>query len=185
MSGASALILLNVKAQTPTPTAPSSNVGVPRYQNYVSPAGLDDDAGEPNIGVNWNSEKLFNNSLGSIPNGGTAMYYGGFAQAARITFSDCSSPANAKWDDVTPLLPSSPRAVGDPILFTDHQTGRTFVTQLEGLTPFSTTEFTDDDGATYQISQGSGIASGVDHETVGGGPFAAGMKGTTNYPNAV
>ena len=54
-------------------------------------------------------------------------------------------------------------------LFTDSQTGRTLVSQLLGTTSLSA--FTDDDGATYTVSQGGGIASGVDHQTIGGGPF--------------
>lgn len=58
--------------------------------------------------------------------------------------------------------------------------------------------FTDDDGATWSISQGSGINSGVDHQTVGGGPYARNADGTLKggaiqrpgpnlkiYPNAI
>jgi PKD repeat protein len=163
----------------------TSTTGTPRYQNYVAPPGFGTDFGEPSIGVNWNSEQSFSNSLGAIPNGGTEMSYGGFTQALRTVFNDCSSPAKTIWTDVTPILPSSPRLLGDPILFSDHQTGRTFVCQLEGLTPFSTTEFTDNDGATYQLSQGSGIASGFDHETIGGGPLAPGLQTINNYKNGV
>jgi len=43
------------------------------------------------------------------------------------------------------------------------------VSQLFGTTSLSA--FTDNDGETYSVSQGGGIASGVDHQTVGGGPF--------------
>jgi hypothetical protein len=43
------------------------------------------------------------------------------------------------------------------------------VSQLLGTTSLSA--FTDDDGETYTVSQGGGIASGVDHQTVGGGPY--------------
>jgi len=46
---------------------------------------------------------------------------------------------------------------------------RTIVSQLFGTTSLSA--FTDNDGETYSVSQGGGIASGVDHQTVGGGPF--------------
>jgi hypothetical protein len=58
--------------------------------------------------------------------------------------------------------------------------------------------YTDDDGATWTISQGSGINSGVDHQTVGGGPYARNIDGTLKggaiqrpgpngqiYPNAI
>src|SRR5262249_31079807 len=69
-------------------------------------------------------------------------------------------------------IASTTRVFGDPILFTDHTTGRTLVSQLEGLTPLgSTTEITDNDGATFTPSTGSGLPSCVDHQTIGGGPF--------------
>jgi len=161
--------------------------GLPRFANYAAPAGLGDGAGEPSIGINWNSEKTFSNSMFSIANGGTSMYFGGFlSYALKVTFDDCPSPALAIWEKKSVTLPSTPRAFGDPILFTDHETGRTFVSQLEGLTPLgSTTEFTDNDGDSFLPSQGSGIATGVDHQTFGGGPFHAPLTGGTSvYKNA-
>ena len=59
-------------------SAPATSSSLPRFANYVSPEGLGDGAGEPSIGVNWKSEKTFSNSMFSTPNGGTAMYFGGF-----------------------------------------------------------------------------------------------------------
>jgi len=154
--------------------------------NYVSPPGTADDAGEPSIGVNWTSEQSFSNSLGTIPNGGNACYFGGFLQyMVRVTFDDCQSPALATWAQKPVTLPSTTRVFGDPILFTDHTTGRTFVSQLEGLTPAgSTTEYTDDDGNTFHPSEGSGLPSCVDHQSFGGGPFAAPLSSPL-YPHAV
>ena len=58
----------------------------------------------------------------------------------------------------------------DPILFTDQQTGRTFESQLAGKTAL--TCYTDDDGQTWNPTTGSGINSGVDHQTIGGGRFS-------------
>ena len=43
-------------------------------------------------------------------------------------------------------------------------------------------EFTDDDGLTFTVSQGSGINSGVDHQTIGGGPLAAPLTGNPDFP---
>ena len=159
----------------------------PRYLNYASPPGTGDNAGEPSIGSDWRTERSFNNSNGSIPNGGTASYFGGFLPyMLRITFNDCQSPALATWEQKPTLTANTPRVFGDPILFTDHQTGRTFVTQLEGLTPAgSTTDITDNDGDSFLPSEGSGLPSCIDHETVGGGPFHAPLTGTTLYPNAI
>jgi ATP-dependent protease HslVU peptidase subunit len=74
----------------------------------------------------------------------------------------------------------------DPILFTDHETGRTFESQLTGAD--SATCYTDDDGTTWSPSTGGGIPSGVDHQTIGGGAFSASGVGalpTSTYKNAV
>lgn len=172
---------------TPTPAAP----GQPRFFNYVAPNGVGEDSGEPSIGLNWLSENVvrpgsghtFANSNGTIPNGGTALYYGGLATVAeRITFDDCSSPANAFWE-VKPLqLAGTPRALGDPILFTNNQTGRTFVSQEEAAAG-STTDVSDNDLDTLQPSMGAGAFSGFDHQTVASGPYAAPTPPTALYPS--
>jgi hypothetical protein len=174
------------------PSAPpgvgGSGPGVPRFFNYVSPPGIATSVGEPSLGSNWKSEKTFTNSLFTIPNGGTALLFGGFSPTlARTTFNDCSSPAGAFWEAKALLTANSPRAFGDPILFTDHETGRTFVSQLEGLTPAgSTTDITDNDGDSFTPSEGSSLPSDVDHQTIGGGPFAPPLTGGTPiYPKAV
>src|SRR2546428_9416103 len=105
----------------------------------------------------------------------------------KVTFNDCQSPALATWEQKPVVLPSTPRAFGDPILFTDHTTGRTFVSQLEGLTPAgSTTDVTDNDGDSFSPSQGGSQPSCVDHQTYGGGPFHDPKPPTFgNYPNAI
>ena len=170
------------------PQAPAATPGQPRFQIYASPAGIADDVGEPSIGCNWKSETTNSNSMFSIPNGGRALLFGGFSpDVYRATFNDCSSPANVLWEAKPLLLASTPRAAGDPILFTDHDTGRSFISQLEGLTPAgSSTDITDDDGDNLTPSEGSSLPSDVDHQTFGGGIFHAGGLGPlTSYPNAV
>jgi hypothetical protein len=61
------------------------------------------------------------------------------------------------------------------------------VSQLGPKTSFLT--FSDDNGQTYSQSQGSGINSGVDHQTVGGGPYRANATPPAPpnilYPNAI
>jgi hypothetical protein len=168
--------------------AAASTPGVPRFQNYTAPPGLADDVGEPSIGCNWNSEETFSNSMFSIPNGGRVMLFGGFSpDLYRATFNDCSSPAKPNWEAKPLLLAATPRAAGDPILFTDPITGRTFVSQLEGLTPAgSTTDITDNDGDTFMPSEGSNLPSDIDHQTFGGGPFHDPKPPTVGtYPHAV
>src|SRR5947209_11075450 len=161
-------------ASAQAPQAPAAPPGVPRFQNYPAPAGIADDVGEPSIGCNWKSETSNSNSMFNIPNGGRVMLFGGFSpDLYRATFNDCSSPAKPLWEAKPLLLASTPRAAGDPILFTDHATGRTFVSQLEGLTPAgSTTDITDNDGDNFTPSEGSSLPSDIDHQTFGGGRYA-------------
>jgi hypothetical protein len=117
---------------------------------------------------------------------------GGTLKTYRINnFNDQATPATATWTNVSgnQHIATSPRAAADPILFTDHQTGRTFAGQEEGLTPFATVEYTDDDGGLFVPTQGSGVVSGVDHETIGGGPLAPPLTRDPSlpapYPNGV
>ncbi len=61
---------------------------------------------------------------------------------------------------------------------------RTFSSQLNGVT--SELSFTDNDGQTWLPTQGSGQPAGVDHQTVGGGPYASPAPLTrTSYPHAI
>jgi len=161
-------------ASSPTSTPPP---GTPRFFTYQSPAGVADSAGEPSVGSNWTKEATNHNtnvggSTNNIPNGGTSLYFGGFLPAmAKVTWDDCSSPAVALWENKPLISANTPRAAGDPILFTDHDTGRTFCGQLEGLTPAGCTiDITDNDGDSFIPSDGV-IPSDVDHETIGGGRY--------------
>jgi hypothetical protein len=188
LCSASILLALFFYPQRISGAAPSP-AGVPRFENYPSPPGIADNVGEPSIGSNWKSEKKFSNSMFSIPNGGRTMLFGGFSpDLYRATFDDCSSPAKPNWEAKPLSLAATPRAFGDPILFTDHDTGRTFVSQLEGLTPAgSTTDITDDDGDTFMPSEGSSLPSDIDHQTFGGGRYHDAVPPTKvdAYPNAI
>lgn len=149
-----------------------STIVTPTFQNFAAPAPLGTNAGEPSIGINVQS--------------GKALFQSG-TNTLSVTFNDSASPSSASWSDV-----SAPGAVIglDPILFTDQRTGRTFESQLTGQD--SLTEFTDNDGGTGMLtdwtpSQGGGIPSGVDHQSIGGGPYSkSGIGGPlTAYPDAV
>lgn len=167
---------------SPQPALPP---GTPRFFNYHAPEGVAESAGEPSVGVNRKTEKVF----GGIPNGGTVNYFGGFLPyLLSATFDDRTAPATVTWHQAPLVVATAPRAFGDPILFTDKDTGRTFIGQEMGLTPLgSTMEFTDNDDAPFIPSEGSGAPSGVDHETVGGGPYHAPVPTGANplYPNGV
>src|SRR5713226_8626743 len=149
-----------------TATALGGNGNEPlSYAVYPNPNGVS--GGEPSCGVDWKTKKV--------------MYQAGLT-TLRVSFNDCTSPATAKWEDVSFITTSLVSL--DSILFTDRFTNRTFVSQLTGQD--SLAAFTDDDGTTWIPSQGGGIPSGVDHETVGGGPFHSPLTGgTPAYANAV
>ena len=151
-------------SQIPPPPPPSTEAP-PQYANYPAPGDLGQSAGEPSIGINRKTGKV--------------MYIAG-TQTLRVSFDDCSSPATSKWEDVSAQLTSL--VTFDPILYTDPLLGRTYVSQLLP-SKLSLLAYTDDDGASWLPSQGSGINSGVDHQTIGGGPFAPGvLKTLASYP---
>jgi hypothetical protein len=160
-----------LKAAPPRPApAPLGSGLAPRYQNHAPTpaqlaAGMGAGSGEPSIGVNRKSGKV--------------MYEGGIVQTLRVTFQDsCATTPRSIWEDKS--APTSAESF-DPILFTD-VTGRTFVSQL--ALAGSLSSYSDNDGDVWIPSQGAGIPSGQDHQTVGGGgPFHAPVPTGAGYPN--
>ncbi len=168
-------------AAGPEPTPPTvSTATAPTYDNFVPPSTLGQRAGEPTIGLNWAT--------------GKAMFIASL-QTLRVTFNDAVSPATATWENKS--APNTSITSFDPLLFTDSATNRTFVSQLLP-SKISLMSFTDDDGNNWTPSQGAGINSGVDHQTIGGGLYAKNADGSLKglavqrpgvdgkiYPNAV
>ena len=157
----------------PLPANPApSTAPAPTYSNTHAPDTLQDahNAGEPSIGNNFGT--------------GATMY-----QAYTSTYKvDWDSAGTGTWTERSANVgngcPQGSVTSLDPILFTDHQTGRTFESQLAGKTAL--TCYTDDDGVSWHPTSGSGINSGVDHQTIGGGAFSAGgVGGLTSYKDAV
>jgi hypothetical protein len=151
--------------------APSAGNDTTTYAVYPAPNGLGTDAGEPSIGANWNS--------------GRTMYQAGF-NTLQVSWDDCSSPAQPAWKDVT--YPLTDIASLDPIGFCDSTTGRYFDAQLGGGSAFMA--FTDNDGGDGSPTNWTPVADppvtpGVDHETVGGGPYHAPLPSGVVYPHAV
>ncbi|MEP6666138.1 MAG: CARDB domain-containing protein [Nocardioidaceae bacterium] len=154
---------------------PPSGATPPSFRNYAAPSSLNDanNAGEPSIGNDFNTDSTF---------------YQSYLSTYKVKFNDAVTPATAAWTDVSANA-NNGCAVGsttslDPILFTDHETGRTFESQLSGVN--SLTCYTDDGGQTWLPSTGGGIPSGVDHQTIGGGNFSPnGPGGLGLYDNAV
>ncbi|GAA3783422.1 hypothetical protein GCM10022403_017520 [Streptomyces coacervatus] len=151
---------------------PPSTAVPPTYANSSAPDGITDahNAGEPSIGVDRAS--------------GAAMFQA-YTSTLKVTYG---AAGTATWQDKSANAangcPQGSTTSLDPILFTDPATHRTFESQLAGKTAL--TCYTDDDGETWTPTAGSGINSGVDHQTLGGGPFTPGGPGSvTSYPDAV
>ena len=177
-SGAASVVAAGLP---PVPAPTPASVTPPRYQNYTPPAAgpatLGLDAGEPSIGVNWNSE--------TAQNGGRSMYIA-LLQTLRITFDDsCPTSPSALWENKSFVTTTA--QTFDPILFTDRTTGRTLVSQLEFPAGSAATAsgYTDNDGDVWVPSTGAGPGSGIDHQTIGGGgPFHAPLINPA-YPSAI
>jgi hypothetical protein len=150
------LVLTALAVAAAPAVAVAATAADPTYAVYSPPTGVGASAGEPSIGVDERT--------------GAVMYIASL-QTLKVQFDDTATPATAAWQDVSATQTSL--VSFDPILYTDQKLGRTYVSQLLPTT-VSLMAYTDDDGATWHPSQGAGIASGVDHQTVGGGPFARG-----------
>src|SRR3954470_11856937 len=89
---------------------PAANAATPTFSNYVGPAALVGDAGEPSIGYNPKTD---------------ATLFQAYTTTAKVTAY--KRGGQATWTDVT-----EPTAITslDPILWTDRDTGRTITSQL-------------------------------------------------------
>ncbi len=158
----------------PFPAATQASGYAPRYKAYAPSveqlaAGLGIDAGEPSIGANWFTDKVMFQAM---------------LQTLRVSFDDsCATTPGVTFENKSSALTS--QITFDPILYTDRYTGRTISSQLLLGTTTSASAYTDDDGNQWLPSQGAGIASGIDHQTLGGGPFHLPKPAGTQWPTAV
>jgi hypothetical protein len=161
--------VISLEAIPPQPP-PATGIA-PRYQVYPAPptAGGAESSGEPSIGIDWNPN-VASLKYGTVNQGGVAFFTSNLHEF-RLSFDDCSSPAAVTWKDVS--SPVETVNTLDPIGHCDHfggsHPGRLFQSQLAGAT--SVMAFSDDDGNSWLQSQGSGQPAGVDHQTVGSGPY--------------
>jgi hypothetical protein len=170
-------------------SAPPGTGVAPRYEIYNPPAAgsntLGRFSGEPSIGVGL--------GIAGHPEG-RSMFQSD-VQTLRTTFNSGCAINRAVWENKP--APTSQEDF-DPILFTDHQTGRTIVSLLDfaanpavGEMSFTDTAAPFNDGDVYTPSQGTGIGSGIDHQTAGGGPYhldpitGLAPPHSPTYPNAV
>jgi hypothetical protein len=158
----------------PAPAAPGTGTP-PSYVNYQPPAGskLGTTAGEPSIGANWKTGKaLFQSNT----------------QTLQVAFNDTVKPATATWQARSANLPNCTAVTGlDPILWTDSKLGRTIESQLLANPVVNSLScYTDNDGDSWTPTQGGGVGQGVDHQSIGGGPYVAALAPLLgSYPHAV
>jgi hypothetical protein len=156
----------------PDPTAP----GVPRYQNFYAPAGTSAQAGsgEFNIGFDPKTGRIMVMNFGPI---------------WRLTPPELLTPSKpacceALWEDKSAV---STNTGLDPILWTDHKTGRTFASNstaganvvyayTDAAAPFND----GDQWVPIGISPPNG---GADHETIGSGPYPTSLSALSTPVN--
>ena len=157
------------QAAGPSPAALAvavSNAPASGFGNYPAPQSLRDahNAGEPSIGYDRKTGKaLYQSSLSTY----------------QVGFTDSRSGTTASYADrsasVATGCPVGSTISLDPILATDKATGRTIESQLLDVRAAGSLScVTADDGRSWSVSQGGGFNSGVDHQTLGWGPYAPG-----------
>jgi hypothetical protein len=181
----------------PPPNAAVDTTDKIGYENFEAPGvitpvtvttgptveWLGRNAGEPSIGVNWQSAT-------DTVNGVTNMQ-----SDLETLFVNFNSPTNgggaiATWAN----RPASTQIVidSDPIGFTDIVTGRAFAAELSATSPSCKISFTDSDGLpagpTGWTATTGPLGSAIDHETIGGGHYnenAVPPPVHPAYPNAM
>ncbi|MDP3859899.1 MAG: PKD domain-containing protein [Stagnimonas sp.] len=158
----------------PNPVGP----GIPRYQQYIPPAALDGNQGEPSIGYSPDSKLAF------ILSGLRTLW---------LKFPQDLEPALPKacdgsWEDrsapITNTASLDPIAVADSLV-KGHHTARVWVGQLVGVN--SSMSYSDDGGESWTPNQGGPPLAATDHQTIAAGPYPASLAPlfpTPLYPNA-
>jgi hypothetical protein len=158
------------------PAAPADTGPKVGYENFEAPGVLTPvtvstgptveymgrGAGEPSIGVNWKS--LAPNNVTGVTNFQSDL------ETLFVTFANACPTGGPTATWVNRPAPTSKVIDSDPIGFTDRQTGRVFAAELTATSPSCKVSFSDDDGQTWSPTSGP-LGSGIDHETIGGGPY--------------
>lgn len=131
-------------------------------------------AGEPSVGANWATGVV------NVQSDLETLF---------VTFDDSCSLTNPKATWVNRRAPTSQLIDSDPIGFTDRgftdamgaAHSRVFAAELTLLSTNGVKiSYSDDDGNTWTPTQSGGLASAVDHETIGGGIYH--VDPTTGLP---
>jgi len=182
-----------IAAVTPAPQDTGPAIG---YENFTAPGVLvpvnTTEAGQQVHSVEWMGRNAGEPSIGSNWATGVAFFKSGL-ESLFVTFDD-SCPVNGK--TATWVNRASPTSIGlnsDPIAFTDRGFtdalgfhSRSFGGELTFLSPDTVKlAFTDDDGTTWVPDQTGGLASAVDHETIGSGIYSTALPIPPRPPGTV
>src|SRR5438128_1610641 len=143
---------------SPPPPAPADTGPKVGYENFEAPGVLTPvtvstgptveymgrGAGEPSIGVNWNS--LAPNNVTGVTNFQSDL------ETLFITFANACPTGGPTATWVNRPAPTSVVIDSDPIAFTDPHTGRVFAAELTATSPTCKISFSDDDGNTWVAS---------------------------------
>ena len=131
------------------PSSAAVPAGSNGYASFPAPGSAGEQEGEPSLAANWKT-------------GASLLQVG--LHTYKVTWDATGLPT---WRDV------SSRTTGlislDPIAASDNATGRVFVSQLTAVG--SLMAYSDNDGESWTTTQGSGLPAGIDHQTVGAGPY--------------
>ena len=136
---------------------------VPRYQTLVPQKGAGEaGAGEFNIGYNPHTHHIMTFS-------NVTTY--------RVTLPEylaepLPESCDAVWEDVSAFV-TGPLVGFDPILWLDQPSGRTLTSNWTGGADLAYA-YSDDDGATWVQAGIAAPNGGLDHQTIGTGPYPAG-----------
>jgi hypothetical protein len=174
-------IFLGPASPAAVPVVPPGNASgiAPRFQAYIPT----DASGAPSssLGLFAGEPTMFANPMSG------SVFYQGLYEVLRLKFNDSTSPAKVLWEFKDSPTGASTRATLDPILTGDPVTGRIWAMQLTGGQ--SATDYSIDDGESWQPTLSGGIGSGVDHQGMGVGPYPTTGPGSLiphpTYPNAV
>ena len=149
----------------PDPTVP----GNPRYQNFYAPAGTSAEpgSGEFNIGFDPLTHRILTMNTGPIWRLTPPEYL-------TLAKPEC---CEALWEDKSANTTNTGL---DPILWTDQKTGRTFASNstaganavyayTDAAAPFN-------DGDLWVEFGGAPANGGIDHETIGSGPYPSSLS---------
>ena len=161
----------------PTPgDPPVSSAPTSGFRTFPAPASLPDahNAGEPSLGFDRRTGKAL---------------YQAYLSTYRVGFTDSATTTTATYVDKSASAatgcPVGSTQSLDPILATDKRTGQTIESQLLDLRGAGSLScVTGNDGDTWATSQGGGFNSGVDHQTLGWGPYApGGVAAARTFPS--